>query len=84
MDKDVPVYGERMAVRAKEMMQRLNVDPVKLTQRDNGSAYAEVRAKCIACADARECIHWLDADPPRTDAPSFCPNVAVYTDCKRD
>jgi hypothetical protein len=76
-------YLERQACRAREMMQRLDVDQVKLTQLRDGAVYAEVRAKCLACVDARECVHWLDANPAPSDAPGFCPNVEVYTACKR-
>ncbi|MEQ1714416.1 MAG: DUF6455 family protein [Hyphomicrobium sp.] len=76
-------YVERQACRAREMAQRLDVDPVKLTQLRGGDAYAGVRMKCLACEDARECVHWLDADPPRSEVPGFCPNVEVYEACKK-
>lgn len=84
MNKDQIAYTERQARRAHEMLQRLDVDPVKLTKLDKGRAFAEVRAKCLACQDARECIHWLDAVPVNTQTPTFCPNAETYAACKRD
>lgn len=84
MDNEHASYTERQASRAREMLQRLDVDPVKLTKLDNGKAFADVRSKCLACQDARECIHWLDALPPHTEPPSFCPNVELYKACNRD
>lgn len=82
-DKSDTAYTERQACRAREMLQRLDVDAVKLTYLEDGKVFAAVKEKCLACQDARECVHWLDATPPNTEPPAFCPNVDVYTACKR-
>ena len=83
---DWPMFRtvERQAIRMVQMMERLGVDPVKLMRLRRGEAYSEACAKCLHCANAQECLHWIDADPPSKESPRFCANVEVFEQCKRD
>ena len=74
---------ERQASRLSEMMERLDVDPSKLVRLRAGEAFAEARTKCLQCSHARECLLWLDADPPSGEAPHFCPNFELFETCKK-
>ena len=47
MDKDNSEYTERQACRAREMLQRLDVDAVKLTYLEDGRVFAAVKEKCL-------------------------------------
>jgi hypothetical protein len=83
---DWPMFRtvERQAIRMVKMMERLGVDPVKLVRLRRGEAYSEASTKCLHCANAHECLHWLDADPPSTESPRFCANVEVFEQCKKE
>lgn len=74
---------ERRAVRMHEMMQRLDGDAAKLARLRRGDAYAEARARCLSCRASEVCLHWLDA-PESGGRPEFCPNLALFEDCKRE
>lgn len=75
---------ERRAMRMREMMMRLDVDPAKLARLRRGDAYAEARTKCVTCRTSEQCLRWLDA-PARGDRrPEFCPNLTLFEACKRD
>lgn len=73
---------ERQAKRMHEMMRKLDVDIVKLARLQSGDAYARARMNCLRCRHTRECLLWLDADPPSCAAPDFCPNFALFEQCK--
>ena len=85
MDWDWPMFRrvERQAKRLTEMIQRRDVDTGKLVKIGNGFAYAEAREKCLNCRSTRECLAWLDAEPPSSEAPLFCPNFSLFEACKR-
>ena len=74
---------ERQAKRFMEMMQRLDVDADKLVRIRDGAAYAGARDKCRDCHHTRECLSWLDADPPSLAPPRFCPNFRLFEKCKK-
>ena len=74
---------ERQASRLAEIMERLEVDPVKLVRLRAGEAFAEARTKCLQCSSARECVLWLDAEPRSGEQPLFCPNFALLESCKK-
>lgn len=77
-------HVERQAIRMHEMMDRLDVDPVKLARTAGGDAYAEARTRCLHCTDARACLDWLEADAGASCAePEFCPNLALFRTCRR-
>jgi hypothetical protein len=84
-DMDWPMYRtvERQASRMADMMQRLDTDPVKLVRVRAGEAFADARTRCLQCSSARECLLWLNADPPSGEAPLFCPNLALLESCKK-
>jgi hypothetical protein len=75
---------ERRAVRMHEMMRRLDVDPARLARRRGGDAYAEARARCLACKASDVCLRWLDAPSTGGKRPEFCPNLALFEGCKRE
>ena len=74
---------ERQAKRLTEMRQTTRCRSGKLVKIGNGFAYAEAREKCLNCRSTHECLVWLDADPPSSEAPLFCPNFSVFEACKR-
>ena len=82
---DWPMYRqvERQANRLADMIERLDVDTGKLVRRGMGEAYAEARAKCLRCCNTRECLSWLEAWQPGSDAPRFCPNAELFEACRR-
>jgi hypothetical protein len=85
MDWDWPMYHrvERQAKRLSDMIHKLDVDTGKLVKMGSGAAYAEAREKCQNCRSTHECLLWLDADPPHSDRPFFCPNLPLFEACKR-
>ena len=83
MDWPMFRHVERQATRLADMMQRVEVDTTKLVRQRMGDAYAEARTKCIVCCNSRECLLWLDANPPSCEAPTFCPNFALFASCKK-
>jgi hypothetical protein len=81
-----PMYHrvERRAVRMHEMMQRLDVDPARLARLRRGDAYAEAHARCLSCRASETCLRWLDGREEGDRRPQFCPNLALFEDCKRE
>jgi hypothetical protein len=77
-------HVERQATRMNEMMERLDVDPLKLARLRQGDAYLEARTRCLKCADVGECLHWLEHPSATTEGPDFCPNSTLFGTCKRD
>lgn len=75
---------ERRALRMHEMMQRLEVDPVKLARLRGGDAYADARAMCLSCGASERCLRWLDNPVRTSNRPEFCPNLTLFEACKRD
>ena len=81
-----PMYRrvERRAVRMREMMRRLDVDPGKLARLRGGDAYVEARAKCLSCRASEKCLWWLDSPTQAGRHPEFCPNLTLFEACKRE
>lgn len=73
---------ERQASRMGELIQRLDVDTLKLVCRDEGKAYAQARTTCFDCSNATKCLQWLD-DATGEASPTFCPNLPLFASCKR-
>jgi len=73
---------EQQALRLHEMMERLDVDPVRLARQ--GNAYAEARTRCLFCPNGDECRLWLDDPRQRCTRPAFCPNLPLFEACERD
>jgi hypothetical protein len=67
-----------------EMMQRLDVDPARLARLRRGDAYAEAHARCLSCRASETCLRWLDGREEGDRRPQFCPNLALFEDCKRE
>jgi len=82
MDWPMSRTVERQASRMAAMMQKVGADPVRLARLRAGEVYADARTKCLQCSSARECLLWLDANPPTREAPHFCPNFDVLENCK--
>jgi hypothetical protein len=82
---DWPMFRrvERQATRLKDMMDRLDVDPVALARLKRGQAYQEAQAACLFCRQADRCLAWLDFDTAAEPNPEFCPNASVLMTCKR-
>lgn len=80
-----PMYRhvERQASRTNDMIERLDVDPLKLARLQGGDAYSEARTRCLQCINARECLLWLDMAEPGDSEPDFCPNAPLFVACKR-
>jgi hypothetical protein len=80
-----PMYrrAERRAVRMREMMQRLDVDPGKLARLRSGNAYLEGRARCLSCSANNRCLQWLDSPVQAEGRAEFCPNLALFEACRR-
>ncbi len=74
---------ERQARRMVDVMERLDVDPLKLARERRGEAYAEARGKCLHCSRAQECLRWLDGNAPEGGEPAFCSNLRLFERCKR-
>jgi hypothetical protein len=83
MDWPMSRTVERQARRMVEVMERLDVDPLKLARVRGGEAYAEARGKCLDCTRAQECLLWLNGNPPDGRGPDFCSNLALFESCKR-
>lgn len=84
MDWPMCRHVERQASRTQEMTEKLGVDVAKLVRMRAGEAYAEARTKCLRCQNARECLLWLDANPPSGEEPTFCPNLELFEACMTD
>ena len=69
---------ERQAVRMRQMMCRLGVDPGALIRLRYGEAYAEAHARCLACVSIGECLRWLDGYVLDGESPNFCPNLQLF------
>ena len=80
-----PMSGtvERQARRMVDVMERLDVDPLKLARERRGEAYAEARDRCLHCSSAQDCLRWLDGNSPDGGQPAFCSNLRLFESCKR-
>ena len=83
MDWPMSRTVERQARRMVDVMERLDVDPLKLARERGGEAYAEARGKCLQCSRAQECLLWLDGRSPGGGQPAFCSNLRLFESCKR-
>lgn len=75
---------ERQARRMGDMINRLDVDTLKLVCLRHGAAYVEARTNCFDCANTASCLQWLDASTADAERPTFCPNLPLFESCKRD
>jgi hypothetical protein len=73
---------ERQAVRMREMLDRLDIDPGALVRLRKGDAYAAARSLCLFCGTSDKCLRWLDGDVRSDTTPDFCPNLRVFQTCK--
>lgn len=70
---------ERQATRMHDMMDRLNVDRAALVRSRQGQDYAEARTRCLTCGSSDKCLRWLAGQRPTREAPTFCPNLRLFT-----
>ena len=73
---------ERRARRTQDMIERLNVDVLKLIRLRRGEAYNEARERCLKCVSADKCLYWLESDQPPDAVPDFCPNLKAFLECQ--
>ncbi|MGO9545424.1 MAG: DUF6455 family protein [Rhodomicrobium sp.] len=74
---------ERQAVRMRQMMDRLDVDPALFVRSRNGDTYAEALSRCLKCIDSGDCLRWLDGYLAGEDGPDFCPNLKIFHPCRK-
>lgn len=74
---------EGQAIRMREMMDRLNVDPAALVRLRSGDVYAEARARCLFCGTSDLCLRWLRGESRQDRSPDFCLNLSVFRSCAR-
>ncbi len=72
---------EGRAIRTQQMIDRLQVDPLKLVRIKRGEAYRRVHEACIQCSSADTCRTWLQSQSPEPVRPEFCPNLKVFLSC---
>ena len=70
------------AKRFNDMLDRLDVDPLKLVRLRHGEANAEARDACLRCREAQTCAAWIEL-APRGARPDFCPSVVLFESVKR-
>ena len=71
------------AGRMKEMIDRLDVDTLKVACLGEGESYVQARLKCLDCSNADQCFQWLETSPPDAERPAFCPNLSLFESCNR-
>ena len=71
------------AKRFQDMMERLDVDPMKLVRLRQGDAYASARTTCLHCIQGERCVNWVEMNRDPTARPEFCPNLALLESVKR-
>jgi hypothetical protein len=75
---------ERQARRMGDMIQRLDVDTLKLVCLRGGGAYVRARTTCLDCSNTARCLQWLDAPLSDGARPTFCPNLSLLEECTRE
>jgi len=73
---------ERRARRMEQMIDRLDVDRVKLVRLRRGETYAEIMRTCFQCQKNEQCRDWLSGNRSVSEA-EFCPNLPVLLACRR-
>jgi len=70
------------AKRLNDMIDRLDVDPLKLVRLRRGEAYREARTTCLQCHTAHTCVAWHEW-APAGEWPDFCPNLKLLESVRR-
>ena len=70
------------AKRFSDMIERLDVDPLKLIRLRQGEAYEGARTTCLHCREAHVCLAWLEM-VPAGERPDFCPSLALFESVRR-
>lgn len=76
---------ERQARRLHDMIKALGVDEIALIREDGGEGYAQAREKCLRCASAGDCLHWLEAHTEGSEQsaiPEYCRNKDLFEKCR--
>ncbi len=68
---------ECRAQQLDQMVERLDVDPLRLARLQQGDTYAHARRVCIECHHAVDCVAWLARLPDEAERPGFCPNFPL-------
>ena len=74
---------EHRARRLKQMIERLDVDVLRLVRLRQGDTYCEARKLCIECRNGAKCLAWLETLPTHGESPDFCPNLPVLVNLRR-
>ena len=72
---------EGRAVRTQQMMERLDVDSLRLVRLERGKTYCRVHEICLQCRVADVCREWLQSKDNKTERPDFCPNLELFLSC---
>ena len=84
MDWPMARRVERLATRMHEVMEKLDVDPLKLVRLGAGEGYARARETCLFCSSSDLCLRWLEDTENPDQRPEFCPNLPLLESCRRD
>jgi hypothetical protein len=67
-----------------DMIQRLDVDTLKLVCLRGGGDYVRARTTCLDCSNTTQCLRWLDASSPDGARPTICPNLSLLEESSRE
>lgn len=81
MERPLLCYVINRARRFNEMIECLEVDPLKLVRLRHGETYAEARTACLHCREAENCVSWIELGA--TEQPHFCPSFALFDSLRR-
>lgn len=71
--------ADRQIGNMSEMMQRLNLDPVAVSQQRLGLSLAHAIRTCQSCDAGEVCCDWLKrASVHLQHPPAFCPNAPLF------
>ncbi len=62
----------------QRMIERLEVDTVKVVCDNLGTTFRSAVGRCRGCAKADTCVRWLDGQDTGTDPARFCPNAKTF------
>jgi len=71
------------AKRLQDMMERLDVDAMKLVRLRQGEAYEAARTTCLHCNQATRCVDWVELNRDPMARPEFCPNLPLLERVRR-
>lgn len=73
---------DRRLTNMSTMMERLGVDPVDLSWRNQGQLLPSAIHACRACQNGELCREWLLQTPASKEPPAFCPNAELFAQAR--